>query len=114
MSHAQLFARLYMLSLWHRTYWGWGWGWGIFFFSKLYQYSVINHLPPCSRTTLAKFIRELLLIAPTGTYNNMWIAVDYNLFSPGQVLQPNTVVIVEQLPGSLATGDVTTFVRYCG
>ena len=33
------------------------------------------------------------------TYNNEWIVVDYNLFTPGHSLLANTVVIADQIPG---------------
>jgi len=43
----------------------------------------------------------------SGTYNNQWIIVDYNLFSPGQNLVPGTLQIVEQLPGQFYSTDLT-------
>lgn len=44
----------------------------------------------------------------SGSYNNMNMIVDYNLFNPGQAsLKPETVLIVEQIPGYVVTTDVT-------
>lgn len=44
----------------------------------------------------------------SGSYNNMNMIVDYNLFTPGQAaLKPETVLIVEQIPGYVVTTDVT-------
>lgn len=35
----------------------------------------------------------------SGTYNNEWMIVNYNLFTPGQPLQPGTLFVMDQLPG---------------
>eukprot|EP01006_Ploeotia_vitrea_P060649 TRINITY_DN76286_c0_g1_i1.p1 TRINITY_DN76286_c0_g1~~TRINITY_DN76286_c0_g1_i1.p1 ORF type:complete len:530 (-),score=39.02 TRINITY_DN76286_c0_g1_i1:82-1671(-) len=43
----------------------------------------------------------------SGTYNNQWMVVDYNKFTPGQPLKPNTFWILEQLPGIVEVGDMT-------
>ncbi len=37
----------------------------------------------------------------SGTYNNMWIVVDYNKFQAGKPLLDNALTITEQLPGGL-------------
>jgi len=43
----------------------------------------------------------------SGTYNNQWQVVDFKLFTPGQPLQPNTLWIVEQIPGTIMAADET-------
>lgn len=48
----------------------------------------------------------------SGTYNNMWIVVDYNLFKPGMSLRPNTLWIAEQLPGYFQARDQTDVLKY--
>lgn len=48
----------------------------------------------------------------SGTYNNQWICVDYNLFKPGKSLVPGTLWIGEQIPGMFMTKDVTTTLSY--
>jgi len=51
----------------------------------------------------------------SGTYNNQWVIVDHNLFTPGMVqLSPGTVWIAEQIPGYVERGDVTDFVNQNG
>jgi len=42
-----------------------------------------------------------------GTYNNQFIIVDYNLFTPGHTLPDNTIMIVETIPGKMHVQDVT-------
>lgn len=48
----------------------------------------------------------------SGTYNNQWICVDYNKFTPKKALQPGTLWIGEQIPGLFETADVTTTLGY--
>lgn len=43
----------------------------------------------------------------SGTYNNQYIVVDLNKFSPGSELQPGLLTIVEQMPGLVMSGDLT-------
>jgi len=50
-----------------------------------------------------KYIRDY----NSGTYNNQYMVVDYNKFTPGQLLQEGTLVVVEQIPGLVEFGDVT-------
>jgi len=51
----------------------------------------------------------------SGTYNNEWIIVDYNLFNTeDNNLAPNTVWILEQIPGDTESADVTSIVNKQG
>ena len=43
----------------------------------------------------------------SGTYNNQYQVVDFKLFTPGKALKPDTLWIVEQIPGLIVGGDVT-------
>jgi len=45
----------------------------------------------------------------SGTYCNQWIVIDYNLFRPLRDLPPNTLTIAEQIPGSVMSADVTSY-----
>ncbi|GAM28611.1 hypothetical protein SAMD00019534_117870 [Acytostelium subglobosum LB1] len=47
----------------------------------------------------------------SGTYNNQWMVVDYKLFTPFQPLLPNTLWIVEQMPGRFEMADVTIILQ---
>jgi hypothetical protein len=42
-----------------------------------------------------------------GTYNNQFVVVDYNLFTPGKPLPDNTIMVVETIPGKTHVQDVT-------
>jgi hypothetical protein len=45
----------------------------------------------------------------SGSYNNMNMIFDYKLFVPGRAsITPNTLLIVEQIPGYVVTTDVST------
>lgn len=43
----------------------------------------------------------------SGTYNNQYIIVDLNKFSPGSELQSGLLTIVEQMPGLVVSADMT-------
>jgi len=47
----------------------------------------------------------------SGTYNNQWIIVDYNRFTPYQPLQDGVLYIAEQIPGEVVSIDATDFLR---
>merc|ERR1712207_102100 len=48
----------------------------------------------------------------SGTYNNMWMVVDDNLFKPGQPLQPGVLTVGEQFPGHFIWDDKTYVLTY--
>ena len=48
----------------------------------------------------------------SGTYNNQWMVLDLNLFTPGQPLVPNTMWIAEQMPGLVKSRDVTEILMF--
>ncbi|XP_059844261.1 putative phospholipase B-like 2 [Hypanus sabinus] len=44
----------------------------------------------------------------SGTYNNQWMIVDYNFFTPGQLnISKNLLTILEQIPGQIVVADKT-------
>jgi len=43
----------------------------------------------------------------SGTYNNQYMVINYNLFTVGAPLVPGTLVVVEQIPGLVVSGDIT-------
>jgi hypothetical protein len=47
----------------------------------------------------------------SGTYNNEWMIVDYNLFTPGAPLRDNLLIVLDQMPGIIIWTDQTDFLR---
>ncbi len=43
----------------------------------------------------------------TGTYNNQYMVVDFNLYKPGKELPPGTLWVIDQVPGLVAAADMT-------
>ena len=52
--------------------------------------------------------------ANSGTYNNQWMVLDYKLFKAGQSLQPDTLWILEQVPGTVHMADMTVLLEQRG
>jgi hypothetical protein len=50
----------------------------------------------------------------SGTCNNQWIVVDYNLFQPGKELRDGTIWISETMPGHGRRSDVTRIAAKSG
>lgn len=51
----------------------------------------------------------------SGTYNNQWMALDLNKFVPGApTLAPDTFWVAEQIPGYIASADVTVVLEQQG
>ena len=48
----------------------------------------------------------------SGTYNNMWMVVDYKLFTPRRSLPPGTLWVGEQAPGYWHAEDMTHVLAY--
>lgn len=48
----------------------------------------------------------------SGTYNNMWMVVDYNRFTPGRPLPAGVLTVGEQLPGYFHYEDQTKVLSY--
>jgi hypothetical protein len=60
---------------------------------------------------------QLFSTENSGTYNNQWMVLDMNQFTPGEPLKPATFMILEQLPGSCTVEDKSAHLndqRYWG
>lgn len=64
--------------------------------------AVSNRISPDGATWVDIFARY-----NSGTYNNAWIVVNYNNFTPFFPLSPGTLYMIEQLPGFTQAADMT-------
>ena len=48
----------------------------------------------------------------SGTYNNQYMVVDTNKFTPGNAVQPGTLWVVEQIPGLVVGADATNVLQF--
>ena len=89
--------------------------------NDLWQYINANSVMEWARTVvanrLAKDGREwasLFSRYNSGTYNNQWMVLDYKMFTPGQPVVPETLWILEQLPGMVQMADVSLYLKQNG
>jgi hypothetical protein len=65
--------------------------------------------------TSGKSWTHFFSIHNSGTYNNQWMVVDYNLFTPGATnLNPNLLWVLEQIPGYIQAKDLTHVIESQG
>ena len=50
----------------------------------------------------------------SGTYNNQWMVLNYNLFEAGKPLKPDTFWVLEQLPGVVEMADKSVLLQENG
>jgi hypothetical protein len=50
----------------------------------------------------------------SGTYTNSWMILDTKLFTPGSSLLPETLMVLEEMPGYIATHDRTSTLEQQG
>ena len=71
--------------------------------TNMFRSTVANRL-----ATDGKSWTNIFSIHNSGTYNNQWMVVDYNKFTPGdKELKPNLLWVLEQIPGYIQTKDLT-------
>ena len=56
-------------------------------------------------------IETIFHIYHSHRYNNEWMVVDYKKFYPGEKLEDNTLIVLEQIPGQVVWNDKTEFLR---
>lgn len=89
--------------------------------SDLWKYispqTVLEGVRTCVANRLAKSGNEWCSLFErhnSGTYNNQWMILDYKLFEPGKDLKPDTLWILEQLPGIVHMADQTVLLQQQG
>ena len=71
--------------------------------TTLFRSTVANRLATDGRSWT-----NIFSVHNSGTYNNQWMVVDYNQFTPGdKELKPNLLWVLEQIPGYIQTEDLT-------
>ena len=71
--------------------------------TTLFRSTVANRLATDGRSWT-----NIFSVHNSGTYNNQWMVVDYNQFTPGdKELKPNLLWVLEQIPGYIQTKDLT-------
>jgi hypothetical protein len=57
---------------------------------------------------------KLFTLFNSGTYNNQWMVLNYNLFEPTKPLKAGVLWVLEQLPGLVVSKDVTNVLNETG
>eukprot|EP01065_Artemidia_motanka_P036030 TRINITY_DN43926_c0_g1_i1.p1 TRINITY_DN43926_c0_g1~~TRINITY_DN43926_c0_g1_i1.p1 ORF type:complete len:574 (+),score=167.94 TRINITY_DN43926_c0_g1_i1:67-1722(+) len=92
--------------------------------NSVYNQTLLNTITPSSVLTWARSVvaNRVAVDGPTwavafkkensGTINNQWMVVNYNLFTPHEELKPGTLTVLEQLPGLIVWADKTDTLTY--
>ncbi|CAB3977828.1 Hypothetical predicted protein [Paramuricea clavata] len=89
--------------------------------NDLWQYINANSVMEWARTVVANRIAQdgrqwvsLFSKLNSGTYNNQWMVLDYKRFTPGQPVVPETLWVLEQLPGMVQMADLSLYLKQNG
>lgn len=89
--------------------------------AALWKYVVPTTLMEWVRTIISNRLAEsgndwvsLFEKFNSGTYNNQWMILDYKLFEAGKPLKPDTLWILEQLPGTVHMADMSLLLEKQG
>lgn len=87
--------------------------------NELFALVTAKALPYWLRAMTANFLAssgpewmEIFQRHNSGTYNNMWMVIDYSKFTPGKPLLLGTLTVGEQLPGYFHYEDQTKVLSY--
>ncbi|XP_028400611.1 putative phospholipase B-like 2 [Dendronephthya gigantea] len=82
----------------------------------LWQYIGPNSVMEWARTVIANRLAQdgqqwvsLFAKHNSGTYNNQWMVLNYNMFTPGKPVIPETLWVLEQMPGIVQMGDLSLY-----
>ena len=92
-----------------------------FFGDALYEKIVPKSISEFLRVMTANFLATdgetwttMFAFENSGTYNNQYMVVDFNLYAPGQALADGLLWVAEQIPGYVHAADVTQVLRDTG
>jgi len=90
-------------------------------YNRIPEFPTNSHLPSWMHVMIANRMSHtavhwtvLFGERNNGQDNAQWMIVDYNKFSPGRPLKPDTLWVLEQIPGKIAKADMSEHLRKNG